>query len=121
MRGRALLLATLALAGLACRSPLATLQPDPRGLALALEVRLEDHSRKLARLQDPGGEADTPTTRRAALEAQRAAFEADLRAEAAARGLRLDPGADLRLDLTITSLGEVRTKYIAWGIASGVG
>jgi hypothetical protein len=119
MRPHALLLAALALTGLACRSPLVTLRPEPR--ELALEVRIEDHSRKLARLKDPGGEVDTPAARRAALEVQRAAFEADLRAEAAARGLRLDPAADLRLDLTITSLGEVRTKYIAWGIASGVG
>ncbi|WP_243317828.1 hypothetical protein [Geothrix paludis] len=118
---RALLPAALALAGFACRSPLADLRPEPGGPALALAVHVEDHSRKLARLKEPDGEADTPESRRAALEAQRAAFEADLRAEAAARSLRLDPASDLRLDLTITSLGEVRTKYIAWGIASGVG
>jgi hypothetical protein len=116
-----LALAVLALAGLACRSPLADLKLENGAPSLNLDVHLEDHSRKLARLQDPGGEADTPTTRRAALEAQRAAFEAELRAEAAARGLRLDSAADLRLDLTITSLGEVRAKYIAWGILSGVG
>ena len=121
MRGHALLLAALALMGLACRSPLADLKLGNGAPSLNLAVRLEDHSRKLARLQDPGGEADTPATRRAALEAQRATFEAELRAEAAARGLHLNPGADLRLDLTITSLGEVRAKYIAWGIASGVG
>jgi hypothetical protein len=121
MRLRALLLAVLALAGLACRSPLANLKFEQGAPSLNLAVRLEDHSRKLARLQDPGGEADTPATRRAALEAQRATFEAELRAEAAARGLHLDPAADLCLDLTITSLGEVRAKYIAWGIASGVG
>lgn len=121
MRLRPLLAAVLLLAGLACRSPLAELQPGPRGPALALTVGIEDHSRKLAHLKEPAGEVDSPATRRAALEAQRAAFEADLRAEAAARGLRLDPAADLRLELTITSLGEVRAKYIAWGIASGVG
>jgi hypothetical protein len=121
MKLRSLLPAALALAGLACRSPLADLKLENGAPSLNLTVRLEDHSRKLARIKDPQGEADTPATRRAALEAQRAAFEADLRAEAATRGLRLDPAADLRLDLTITSLGEVRAKYIAWGIASGVG
>lgn len=121
MRLRALLLAAFALAGLACRSPLADLRPEPGGPALALAVNVEDHSRKLARLKDPGGEPDTPAARQAALEAQRAAFEADLRAEAMARGLRLDPASDLHLDLTITSLGEVRAEYIAWGIATGVG
>jgi hypothetical protein len=121
MRARTFLAAALALAALACRSPLADLRPEPTGPTLALTVRLEDHSRKLARLKEPRGEADTPAARQAALEAQRASFEADLRAEAAARGLRLDPASDLRLDLTITSLGEVRTRYIAWGIAAGVG
>jgi hypothetical protein len=120
MNRRLLLLAALGLAGLACRSPLATLRPEPRGPVLALDVRIEDHSRKLARLKD-GGEANTAAARQAALEAQRAAFEADLRTEAAARSLRLDPAADLRLRLTVTSLGEVRARYIAWGILSGVG
>ncbi|GLH67435.1 hypothetical protein [Geothrix edaphica] len=121
MRLCALLPAALALAGLACRSPLADLKLEHGAPSLNLAVRLEDHSRKLARIKDPEGEADTPAARRAALESQRAAFEAELRAEAASRGLRLDPAADLRLDLTITSLGEVRAKYIAWGILSGVG
>jgi len=125
MRLPPLLLATLALAGLACRSPLADLKPGKGAPSLNLAVRIEDHSRKLARLKDPEGEADTPLARQAALEAQRAAFEAGLRAEAAVRGLRLDPASDptsnLHLDLTITSLGEVRAKYIAWGILSGVG
>lgn len=120
MKLRAFLLAALALAGLACRSPLADLRPEKGAPSLNLAVRIEDHSRKLARLKDTH-EPNTPAARQAALEAQRAAFEADLRAEAAARGLRLDPASDLRLDLTITSLGEVRAKYIAWGIASGVG
>lgn len=118
---RGCLLATLALAGLACRSPLADLHPGLEGPALRLTVGIEDHSRKLARLQDPAGEADTPASRRAALERHRDMFEGGLRAEAASRGLRLDPNADLHLDLTITSLGEVRGKYIAWGILSGVG
>lgn len=119
MRFHAFLLATLALAGFACRSPLTTLTPIQDGLTLALKVRIEDHSRKLAHLEEVAG-PDTPATRQAALERHRESFEADLRAEAAARGLRLDPSADLHLDLTITSLGEVRTKYIAWGILSGV-
>ena len=122
---RRCLLATLglagALAGLACRSPLADLHPGQEGPALRLTVGIEDHSRKLARLQDPAGTANTAATRGAALERHRERFEADLRAEAAARGLRLDPAMDLHLDLTITSLGEVRAKYIAWGILSGVG
>ncbi len=106
--------------GLACRSPLTELRPGPQGPTLHLEVTLEDHSRNLLRLQEAAGEADTPVARAAALKQHRQAFEADFRAEAASRGLRLDPAADLRLELRITSLGEVRPKYIAWGIASGV-
>jgi hypothetical protein len=120
MRFPTLCLAALSVLGLACRSPLADLHPPREGPALALSVRLEDHSRRLNRLWTPGSEADTPEARRAALERHRQAFEADLRQEAMTRGLRLDPSADLRLDLCITSLGEVRGKYIAWGIASGV-
>lgn len=115
------LLAALTLAGLACRSPLTELRPSQTGPALALTVTIEDHSRRLARLRDPGGEADTPGSRRAALEGYREWFETDLRAEAATRGVRLDPAAELQLHLTLTSLGEVRAKYIAWGILSGVG
>lgn len=120
MRFRTCLLAVLALAGLACRSPLADLQLHRDRPALSLNVAMEDHSRKLARLQDPLGQVDSPASRRAALETHRQAFETELRTEAARRGLQLDPAADLRLDLTITSLGEVRAKYIAWGILSGV-
>jgi hypothetical protein len=120
MRFRFVLMAALLLVGLACRSPLAELRSPMEGPTLRLEVRVEDHSRRLVRLKEPTGEADTPSARQAALERHRDAFETDLRAEAAARGLRLDPGAELRLDLAITSLGEVRAKYIAWGIASGV-
>jgi len=120
MKFRSFLLAAFALAGLACRSPLADLRPGKGAPSLNLAVRIEDHSRKLARLKDTD-EPNTPAARQAALEAHRQAFEAALRAEATARGLRLDPASDLRLDLTITSLGEVRGKYIAWGILGGVG
>ena len=120
MKWRLGLLAAFALTGLACQSPLTSLTPDRDGPTLSLVVRLEDHSRKLARLRDPGGEADTAATRGAALEAHRKAFEAAFRTEATTRNLRLDPSADLHLELTITSLGEVRAKYIAWGILSGV-
>ena len=121
MRRHVFWLVALALTGLACRSPLADLPPGKEPPALGLVVHLEDHSRRLARLKEAAGERDTPEARRAALEAQRAAFEARLRAELLARGLRVDPAAELHLELTITSLGEVRTKYIAWGILSGVG
>ncbi|HEY3400089.1 MAG TPA: hypothetical protein VGK03_05600 [Geothrix sp.] len=120
MKIRAFLLAAFALAGLACRSPLADLRPGKEGPALSLKVHVEDHSRKLARLRDTD-EPDTPEARKAALERHRQAFETAFRAEAATRALRLDPAADLHLDLTITSLGEVRGKYIAWGILGGVG
>lgn len=120
MKWRLGLLAALALLGLSCRSPLTSLQPDRDGPKVSLAVRLEDHSRKLARLRDPGRESDTAATRAAALESHRQAFEADFRTEAASRNLHLDPSADLHLELTITSLGEVRAKYIAWGILSGV-
>jgi len=117
---RETLLALLVLAGLACRSPLADLRSGGGAPVLHLETRIEDHSRHLSRLCEPAGEPDAPQARRAALDRHRATFEADFRTEALARGLRLDPAADLRLDLTITSLGEVRPKYILWGIASGV-
>lgn len=120
MRFRVGLLTALTLAGLACRSPLTHLHPGKEGPAFFLTVGIEDHSRKLAHLWDPAGEDDTSVSRRAALEQHRKAFEADLRTEAASRHLRLDPMADLHLDLTITSLGEVRAKYIVWGILSGV-
>ncbi len=114
------LLAALTLAAPACRSPLMDLPPHAGGPALSLRVDFEDHSRNLKHLRDPQGEANTPKSRRVALEGHRQTFEADFRAEAEARGLRLDPAADFRLELKITSLGEVRPKYIAWGIVSGV-
>jgi hypothetical protein len=121
MMARNGLLVLLALLALACRSPLTNLPAGKEGPVLRLEVGIEDHSRKLSRLCDPAGVPDMVTTRREALERYRAYFEAGFRSEAAARGLRLDPSAGLELDLTITSLGEVRAKYIVWGILSGVG
>lgn len=121
MKFQACLLALVTLAVLACRSPLTSLRPGKQGACLHLEVRIEDHSRKLARLRDPAGAPDTPETRSRVLEKYRRDFEADFLAEAASRGLRLDSSADLQLELVITSLGEVRARYIAWGILSGVG
>lgn len=120
MRLQASLLAALALAALACRSPLADLPAHPGGPSLGLRVEIEDHSRSLSNLHAPSGEADTLESRRRALEGHRQALEADFRAEAGGRGLRLDPAADLQLELRITTLGEVRPKYIALGILSGV-
>ena len=120
MRARITWLSVLMLTGLACRSPLTQLPSGQGGPVFSTTVRIEDHSRKLARLWDPGREADTPEARSAALERHRQAFEDAFRAEAASRGLHLAPSADLHLDLTITSLGEVRAKYIALGILSGV-
>lgn len=120
MNVRTSLLIPLLLMGLACRSPLVDLPVEKTGLRLALTVAVENHSRKLSHLWTPGKEADSPESRQSALERHRSTFEADLRAEAARRGLSLDPTAQLQLHLTITSLGEVRPKYIAWGILSGV-
>ena len=109
----------LALLGLACRSPLADLPLDRSRPALQLAVQMEDHSHRLSQLWS-GSEANSPEARSQALERHRATFEADLRREAAARGLALDPAVGLSLDLKVSSLGEVRAKYIALGILSGV-
>lgn len=115
------LFAALALA-LGCRSPLRDVPVPPGGPSLDIRVSVEDHSRRLGRIRDPEpGEADTPEARHAALEAAARTFQAEVEAGASAEGLRVDPASDLHLDLRITSLGEVRAKYIAWGIASGVG
>jgi hypothetical protein len=35
-------------------------------------------------------------------------------------GLKISPSASWRLELTITSLGEIRSRYLFYGIASGV-
>lgn len=88
---------------------------------IALTVRVEDHSRNLKRLRDPQpGDANTPENRSAALEIHRAALEADFRQAATAHGLALSAEAPWRLELTVSSLGEVRSSYIVYGIGSGV-
>ncbi len=114
-----LLLAVLAL-GAACRSPLAELNPQGK-VALDLKVTMEDHSRNLKRLRAlHPGESNNAPARAKALESHRTWLENEFRAEAGDRGLALEPGAPLRLELAVTSLGEVRAKYIVYGIASGV-
>ncbi|MDE3244664.1 MAG: hypothetical protein KGN80_01160, partial [Acidobacteriota bacterium] len=88
---------------------------------LELKVAVEDHSRNLKRLRSlRPGESNSAAARADALETHRSWLETEFRAEAGDRGLALAPGAPLRLELTVTSLGEVRAKYIAYGIASGV-
>lgn len=91
-------------------------------MALAIApVAVEDHSRSLKRLRDlHPAETNTAEARKEALEAHRAYLDAAFRARATLRGLRLDPASPFQLELTITSLGEVRTRYIVYGIASGV-
>lgn len=112
----ALLLAALGLLA-ACRPPAA----DLRGGGFALQVRAEDHSRQLKRLRDPEpGEANSPEARKAAIEVHRAEAEAFAKALAESHRFHLADGAPLRLELTFTSMGEVRAKYIAYGIGSGV-
>lgn len=104
----------------ACKSPLAevrTLNP----VALDLKITEKDHSRNLKRLKSlQPGESNSATARANALESHRKWLETEFRAEAKDRGLILEPGARLRLELALTSLGEVRAKYIVYGIASGV-
>lgn len=108
---------------LACRSPLADLRPPAgRPFSLALSpVGVEDHSRTLKRLRDlQAGETNTAEARGAALEGQRAYLDRAFRERAQSEGLILDPDSPYRLDLTLTTVGEVRTKYIVYGILSGV-
>ncbi len=113
--------ATLLLAtSLGCRSPLIHLQPLATP-GLEVVVRAEDHTRNLKRLRAVApGEANAGPARAEALEGHRAWLEAEFRAEARARGLSLGPGSDLCLELTLTSLGEVRARYIIYGILGGV-
>lgn len=112
----------LCLSLLACRSPLADLRPGPGGPALHVPaVSVEDHSRQLKRLRPLApGEANSPEARKAALESHAAWLGEAFAAEATARGITLSEGAPYRLELKLTSLGEVRTRYIVYGIASGV-
>lgn len=104
----------------ACKSPLANLQP-PAHPALEVKITMEDHSRNLKRLRAMApGEANTAPARANALESYRAWLEAEFRAETKDRGLPIEDGAPWRLELKVTSLGEVRARYIVYGIASGV-
>lgn len=113
------LLVLLAL-GAACKSPLTELK-TPDQAALDLKISVEDHSRNLKRLRAlQPGEANSASARAEALESHRTWLETEFRAEAKDRGLAVDQGARLRLELNITSLGEVRAKYIVYGILSGV-
>lgn len=107
MRFQGVLISALLLMLLACRSPLTEVHSGREGPVFSLTLGIEDHSRKLAHLGDPGSVIDTPESRRAALERHRKAFEDDFRKELAERGVRFDPFAELHLDLIITSLGEV--------------
>lgn len=108
------------LLGTACRSPLTdVLAPVPA--TLELKVAVADHSRNLKRLKNlRPGESNSAAARADALESHRNWLETEFRSEARDRGLAVTQGAPLRLELMITSLGEVRAKYIAYGIASGV-
>ena len=105
-----------------CTRPRLEIRDGSGAPAVRLQIAVEDHSRALKHLRELGpGEPDTPEARRAALEAHRATFEAHLRTALAAHGFHLDPEAPAgALHLTLTSLGEVRTRYIVYGIASGV-
>lgn len=107
---------------LACKGPLTRLPQASGGPALALlPVRVEDHSRQLKRLRALApAEANTPAARRQALDAQGAWLSGVFREEAEACGICIAPEAPLQLTLAVTDLGEVRTKYILLGIASGV-
>jgi hypothetical protein len=107
--------------GLGCRGPQIDLKGTKTAPEANLSVTVEDHSRSLKRLRDlQPGETNSPEARKAALEAHRAQFETRFQEAASNHGLVLSPDAPWRLELTITSLGEVRSKYIVYGIASGV-
>lgn len=89
---------------------------------MEVKVDMEDHSRNLKRLRAvSAGEVNTPAARAAALESQRNWLEEAFKTEAKERGLALENGAPWRLELRVTSLGEVRARYIVYGIAGGVG
>jgi len=120
---RPLLPLLLALLATACRSPLADLKaPVAGGFQLAVpQVRVEDHSRSLKRLRDTQpSEANTPEARREALAACGSHLDAAFLDHARAAGLVVNPASPYRLALTLTSVGEVRSRYLIYGIASGV-
>lgn len=115
-----LALAVILALGCACRSPLANV-PARDQAALDLKITLEDHSRNLKRLRSvEPAETNTAPARSSALEAHRNWLETEFRAEAGERGVAVAQGSNLRLELDVTSLGEVRAKYIVYGIAGGV-
>lgn len=107
---------------LACKSPLTTLKSAEDGPALHLApVKVEDHSRQLKRLRPmKPSEKNTPGARRITLETHGKWLEATFKSQAAACGIRSAPEAPYRLEFAVTGLGEVRTRYIVYGIASGV-
>jgi hypothetical protein len=86
-----------------------------------LGVAVEDHSRQLKHLRpvEPS-EVNTPEARHAALEGYAKWLEQAFKRDAKACGISLRPDAPYGLELVITNLGEVRTRYIVYGIASGV-
>ncbi len=107
---------------LACKSPLTRLKPIEGGPSIALtSVAVEDHSRQLKRLTKTGPAVDnTPEVRRKALDGHGRWLESAFKTEATACGIAVTPDAPYRLELVVTDLGEIRTKYIVYGIASGV-
>ena len=111
----------LVLGACACRSPLADLETPGRPFRFAAAPpAVEDHSRQLKRLRSVSAEeANSPEARKAALSAHAGWLKEAVRQEASARGLLAD-AAPWTLELKITSLGEVRARYIFYGIAGGV-
>jgi hypothetical protein len=119
---RSLVVLCLCVLGLACKAPLTKLPSNPDGPALVMApVTLEDHSRQLKRLRPlAAAETNTPEARKLALAGHAKWLEEAFTAEGAACGIHFNADAPYRLELVITDLGEVRTKYIVYGIASGV-
>lgn len=113
----------LVLFALGCRSPLKDLRPPDGGhLSIALPpVLVEDHSRNLKRIRElQPKEKNTPEARKVALENHRGYLDTELRKRLMMLGLDVDPASPYRLELTLSTVGEVRTKYIVYGILSGV-
>lgn len=107
---------------LACRSPLARLGPMKEGPSLQLApVGVEDHSRQLKRLKHvTASDSNTPEARRETMGDYAKWFGETFTAEAQTCGIQFAADAPYRLEVTLTDLGEVRTKYIVLGIVSGV-